>query len=720
MPGVGAEAPPPLFHPPAPGPPKTYREMFSDEVNSPAPERVQNYLQGYRFVDGGAGPVPVPVTLRDQTATLSDRQPMAFLCLVTGVGGAHEVAIVHRFMKYMDLPGEAESGYHDRILGLLGDIMPHQYPTVEVPSTAFHLVGTPVRVPTTAAMQTLLPDWVDMATSLGPYAEDTPETEVVRPRNIQLIPCRYAAILVHRRGVPPKAAFQELYGAMQARNELVSCQDILVWLRAACTARGGGGPLSAVPVVHHQFGPVHLPAAVYRYMIGKVRADLPALATPDALTSEVTGTLAGALRALTRSADGTAERTAPREARTVAEVYRETYRTLLRFGNVAQVEQLAPVWKRLANCAKSEQHTILVQEFQRVCMSRGLSTELYVPIVTATLKQMVVGFQFVGHGVDDLSSGCQPFLVSFAGSTNHLQALEAASIGNQLAQGEHQASLSDYRTLREKEKIRFPRDIMEVGITLGRYAVLCQALFQGTGEDNPFVAAVWKVYSALTNAAPFITERFQQIAGAPGVTKYYHACIVRAIQVSAHEYLHGVGVSVAESHAGIEPMEFRTLVQELKRGTFQYSSNWVPIPEEYLEPMRGVVSASGPGASGAPSAVPVSGVTSVSTGRSGVSSLTTDTTRVPVARVDNPAPDIDFSNITVRPGGTRPILRAHRPPSNDAGNEFCVSWWLRSSCYPNCGRRAAHVPFASTGERSRLLAFCREHIAAPAAASGGT
>ena len=203
--------------------------------------------------------------------------------------------------------------------------------------------------------------------------------------------------------------------------------------------------------------------------------------------------------------------------------------------------------------------------------------------------------------------------MSFAGSTNHSQALEAASIGNQLAQGEHQASLADYRTLREKEKIRFPRDIMEVGITLGRYAVLCQALFQGTGEDNPFVAAMWKVYSALTNAAPFITERFQQIAGASAFTKYYHACIVRAIQVSSHEYLHGVSVNVAKSHIGIEPMEFRTLVQELKRGTFQYSSNWVLIPEVYLEPVRGGVSAIGLGASGALSVVPLSGVSSVST-----------------------------------------------------------------------------------------------------------
>jgi hypothetical protein len=95
------------------------------------------------------------------------------------------------------------------------------------------------------------------------------------------------------------------------------------------------------------------------------------------------------------------------------------------------------------NSAKKKQHTILVREFQRVCMARDLLTELYVPIVTATLKQMIVGFQFAGHDILSTAGG-QPFLVLYAGSRNHLQALEAASIGNQLTHGEHSASLLDY------------------------------------------------------------------------------------------------------------------------------------------------------------------------------------------------------------------------------------------------------------------------------------
>jgi hypothetical protein len=132
--------------------------------------------------------------------------------------------------------------------------------------------------------------------------------------------------------------------------------------------------------------------------------------------------------------------------------------------------------------------------------------------------------------------------------------------------------------------------------------------------------------------------------------KYYHACIILSIQVNVHEYMHGVGINVAESHVGVDPIEFRTLLQELRRGTFQFSGNWVPLPEEYLEPIRGA-SVSGLGAAGAPSVVPASNVSSVSSGRAGVSSLTTDASRTSVTRVDNTAPDSEFSIITVRPGG---------------------------------------------------------------------
>lgn len=294
---------------------------------------------------------------------------------------------------------------------------------------------------------------------LGPFDEEDPETEVIRPRNIQLLPGYLAALLIHHHGLNAKTTYQERYGAIQARGELDMCRDVLAWFRTACTAaRSGGGALNGVQSVYHVLTPVLLPGDVYRCMTSKVRHDLPALAPPDVLTGDVTGTLAGALRALTESRGGRTGEAADRstrEPKSVQETYKETYRMLLRFTNVAQVEAVPTIWNRLAkNAGKSEYHTIMVQEFQRVCMARGLITDIYTPVVTASFKQMIVSLQFVGNGIDDLGTGCQTFHVSYSGNANkhYQQALEDANVSNQLAQGEQKnASLFDYRTTRQRE-----------------------------------------------------------------------------------------------------------------------------------------------------------------------------------------------------------------------------------------------------------------------------
>ena len=129
--------------------------------------------------------------------------------------------IVHRFVRYLDTPGGDPTGFNDQVLGLLGDILQNQYPVVAIPNTVFHLVGAaPVRVPTLAAMNALLPTWANPEVALGPFTKQDAETEVVRPRHLQLIPARLAAILIHCRCVNAKTAYQELFGAIQAEGDM--------------------------------------------------------------------------------------------------------------------------------------------------------------------------------------------------------------------------------------------------------------------------------------------------------------------------------------------------------------------------------------------------------------------------------------------------------------------------------------------------------------------
>ena len=162
---------------------------------------------------------------------------------------------------------------------------------------------------------------------------------------------------------------------------------------AAGTARAGRGALNLVHVALHTLTPVHLPEDVYRYITtSKVRGDLPALSASHCRRNHlcIGRSLEGThtdVRAERGGGDAGADCSC--EPKKIQEAYEETYRTLLRFGNAEQSEAMAPIWNQLANAGKSIQHTILAQEFQRVCMlQRGLllSTDINTPVVSAGLK----------------------------------------------------------------------------------------------------------------------------------------------------------------------------------------------------------------------------------------------------------------------------------------------------------------------------------------------
>ena len=79
-PPVDAAAPPP---PPevAASRPRTYRELYADSASQPEAARLVGYLSGYRFA--GEDEIRSSAQLKDQTIAVSDRRPMAFLCLVS-------------------------------------------------------------------------------------------------------------------------------------------------------------------------------------------------------------------------------------------------------------------------------------------------------------------------------------------------------------------------------------------------------------------------------------------------------------------------------------------------------------------------------------------------------------------------------------------------------------------------------------------------------------
>lgn len=690
--------------------PSCYQELYSTASHQAEEPEASRLLTSYRFNETAAGGErPTPASLVEQTFALSERRSMAFLCLARTTGTKAEVRILHRMMRYLELPSDGGGGLVDMSMGLLGDVRAAQVPTVEVDNTHFSLIGNAgVRVPTVATMA----DHLDAAPPggyLGPFGADVPGTEVVRPRVTQVIPSKYAAALVHRDGVSPALAYLELYGMLEADGMLQPCSDVLAWLRVACTARGGTGDLAPLPAVAQAFPLLLLPTAVSEYVATRVARDVPGR---QAAGRDPAGTpMLTALQQI--AADVTSDR-GPREPKGVMEAYRETYMVLQRFCHVDTVEGLAPIWSRLARGSKGELQSILQQELIRVCTGRGLTPDVYCPAVTSNIKQLVTGLNFAGHGQDDITVGCQPFLVAYSGAEDHYRAMDTATLANQLDQGTTNASLSDIREIRNKEKVKLPHDLNQVSYTLRRYAVLVHTLFQGTGATNAFVEAIWVLANTFSDRLPVYLSVHQKLRGTAWYD-VYPAHIVRHVQVNVYEYLQALQVHNGEDRPPVP--SFQELHRCLSRGSFPASSEWLPLPPSVtVEPSAPALTPVGVAAVSARSARAeaasqaasvVSGLTGTTI--SGASSRSVSNASAAGGYMLNAARDPEFDGLQLRPG-MRQLLQAHPPPRNDNNVEFCVSWWGRGGCYTNCSRAASHRPFANAAERTRLLNHVRSHL----------
>jgi hypothetical protein len=607
---------------------------------------------------------------------------------------------------------------------------------VDVPSNIFRLVANPVNVPTEATMQAAIDEVDDepqpaINPLLGPYADRTAGTEASRPRIIQLLPNQFAPLFLRSDGLPPIVAYRALHEALEETNALESCGDALTWLRAACTRRGGVGNRAAFPSVNLAVTAVHPPGSVYEYLMAKVQADLPdtrpgvghapGVVPPGAIPANAD--LAEIVRALV-DVRGQGARGRPageeREPKRIDEVYRETYTTLLRHCRVEHPEEVAPVWRRLANAAKGEQQAIIQHELAKVCLVRGLAPELYCPVVTTAVKQTITTFTFAGSGIDDLASGCNPFLVSYSGAKAQQEAREIANLALQLDQGVNQATLADVRSIRDKEKVKLPRDLHQVAVTLQRFAVLTHMLFQSeTGHRHPLVRTLWHLAETFAARLPFFVERHAQHAGE--VYSSYPTRILRHVQIRTAEYFQ----RISSANAGFEAVDnapsFDEILEDLGHGNFPTARCWLPLPPDYAS-MFAPPPTAGVTRSAAHTTVPTSVArTTASATSSGISSVsvggTASTSRPAQQREVNPSPDQGFLDLHLRPR-LGELLRLHRPPTNPAGQEYCVSWWAKGSCNTQCSRRTTHEPFASPAERAKLLHHVTTHLVAAPGGAG--
>ena len=231
---------------------------------------------------------------------------------------------------------------------------------------------------------------------------------------------------------------------------------------------------------------------------------------------------------------------------------------------------------------------------------------------------------------------------------------------------------------------------------------------------------MWTLENTFNERLPLCLGQHQALRGTIW-HDVYPAHVVRHVHINVYEYLQALQVGAA---APTLP-SFQELHRTLQRGSFHLSSEWLPLPASVtvepsailLTPMGAAsVATRNTRASGAASAM--SGLTSTTGSVS--SRATSGASAAPQGVYTlNAARDAEFDALQLRPN-MRDLLREHPPPANDAGHEFCVSWWGCGGCYTNCGQVATHRPFANAGERTRLLAHVRAHLTTPPAAAAAT
>jgi hypothetical protein len=88
--------------------------------------------------------------------------------------------------------------------------------------------------------------------------------------------------------------------------------------------------------------------------------------------------------------------------------------------------------------------------------------------------------------------------------------------------------------IRDKEKVKLPRDLNQVSYTLQRFAVLAHTLFQGPGASNPFVTSMWMLASTFNERLPLYLGQHQSLRGMPRY-EVYPAHVLQHAQINVYK-----------------------------------------------------------------------------------------------------------------------------------------------------------------------------------------
>ena len=145
--------------------------------------------------------------------------------------------------------------------------------------------------------------------------------------------------------------------------------------------------------------------------------------------------------------------------------------------------------------------------------------------------------------------------MTYTGTDDHFRAMDHAMVAFQLDQGTANASLADIRKIREKEKIKLPRDLNQVSYMLQRYAVLANTIFQGPGASNPFVTCMWMLANTFKKRLPLYLGQHQY--------EVFPSMWSATCRSNVHEYSQALG----KGTTAVARPSFQGLFQSLQCGS---------------------------------------------------------------------------------------------------------------------------------------------------------
>jgi hypothetical protein len=338
----------------------TYCDYYQDDAHDKAAGNYATIMNTFMVPLAGVGAL-TPGQVSDAVFASAVVDPQAFVMLV--VDATHpdgRICLFHRLQRYAPQLG-APTEFDNVGYAFVGDLTNNQAPpSIEWPANAFHQVGVSIRVPQREILdQALAAD--PTVELLGPFGNEDAGTDVIRVRQVMLVPFRYVRILL-QRPLTPREAWVQLAGAIYNDGVQDACAPLLDWLRVAITWQGEN-QASRLQQEHPRV-PLMLPALIQRRW-QLIINDLPVLSAGATFAAgQMIATSLNALVADNREFRNADEiRREQNSARTPEKCFGRTgVLKLLRLCQVPAAENLPDMWIQMANEPRRQDGIVTIQQ----------------------------------------------------------------------------------------------------------------------------------------------------------------------------------------------------------------------------------------------------------------------------------------------------------------------------------------------------------------------